>query len=61
VADQAGVREDAQVHRDGRSTDRQAAGEVADGARAGGEVLEDAAPGGVTQRAQAPLSFVNLH
>jgi len=61
VANQAGVLQDAQVHRDGRSTDRQAPGDVADGRRAVGQSLEDAPASGIAQSSQTTLSCVTLH
>ena len=61
VADQASILQDAQVHRHGRPTDWQAAGEIADGARAVGQSLDDAAAGGVAQRRQTTLSCVSVH
>src|SRR3954469_22797819 len=47
VDDQPGVLEDLEVLGDGWAADRQAAGDLADGARTLGEPLEDRAAGGV--------------
>jgi len=61
MADQAGILQDAQVHRHGWATDGQTPGEVADGALASGQSFDDATTGGVAQGGQAKLGCVSLH
>lgn len=61
VADQAGLLQDAQVHRNCWATNGQAAREIADSAWAVGESLEDAPTGSLAERRESSLSSVSLH